>query len=555
MISPQNHEAGIGDVMKNSQENFYASIDECLLISEVHPASYEYTVGTGYSNVPPIAEGNTTSLDILAHRFHVVSIDNSYILLEQEVEVTIPKMNDSFVTHYYIGYLLSFACIGSYMIDSNTDQLLNVSHANYEAFINYISTRDEVKEKDPNFATLSKVRRMDPDVPGTYIDVSKITKETKIIVRIPLKIPLSHFLILQNMKYLPEWMGKLIIKITPTYRNIVVVPVISEEVLGCHKEIQVAIDTENNKDDGAEIVDLGYFQLNQKMRNKFTLAATIVQSALSYTCTFLPAVEFKCNFQQVTKCELYQATYQLKMDVFNRLAMQYAQIPLIFPINLINHKDFTAPINDNDVINTTLTASLMFVDSSYTVFKEDGLTSTQRFPNPGITHQHLIDGKHYPRSPQHTFEDHRSINQTYDALNVNNSRITSIGKDIKTSMQPYTPYYQYAEIVDKDTHGKATKGYRWTNGNQSTFFIGNVFSDSEVFQGGLSTNNRHVQAQLLANRIASAPAKLKKKKFSQPVIIFVSDVLLEIYSHKPSGRSQWSISVAPIEVIMNKFRQ
>ena len=87
------------------------------------------------------------------------------------------------------------------------------------------------------------------------------------------------------------------------------------------------------------------------------------------------------------------------MDVFHRLVAQYAQIPLIFPINLINHKDFTAPMDDNDVINTTLTASLMLVDSCYTVFKEDGLTSTQRFPNPGIIHQHLIDGKHYQRAP------------------------------------------------------------------------------------------------------------------------------------------------------------
>ena len=49
------------------------------------------------------------------------------------------------------------------------------------------------------------------------------------------------------MKYLPEWMGKLIIKITPTYRNIIVAPVISEDVLGCYKEIQEAMDTENNK--------------------------------------------------------------------------------------------------------------------------------------------------------------------------------------------------------------------------------------------------------------------------------------------------------------------
>ena len=124
-----------------------------------------------------------------------------------------------------------------------------MSHACYEAYIHYISTRDEVKEKDTNFATLSKIRRMDQDVPGTYIDISKISKDTKTKVKIPLKIPLSHFFILHNMKYLPEWMGKLIIKITPTYRNIIVAPVISEDLIGCHKEIQETMDIENNNDD------------------------------------------------------------------------------------------------------------------------------------------------------------------------------------------------------------------------------------------------------------------------------------------------------------------
>ena len=45
-------------------------------------------------------------MDILAHRFHIVSVDNSYILVDQEVEITIPKSDDGFVKYYYIGYLI-----------------------------------------------------------------------------------------------------------------------------------------------------------------------------------------------------------------------------------------------------------------------------------------------------------------------------------------------------------------------------------------------------------------------------------------------------------------
>ena len=68
----------------------------------------------------------------------------------------------------------SFACIGAYTIDTNTDQLLTVSHANWESLIHYISTKDDVKESDPNYATLAKIRRMDPFVPGTYVLSDKL---------------------------------------------------------------------------------------------------------------------------------------------------------------------------------------------------------------------------------------------------------------------------------------------------------------------------------------------------------------------------------------------
>ena len=61
-------------------------------------------------------------------------------------------------------------------------------------------------------------------------------------------------------------------------------------------------------------------------------------------------------------------------------------------------------IDKNDVVNTALTAALMFVDSSNTFFKEDGITSTQRFINPGFEGYLLIDGKYYPREQHRTLD-------------------------------------------------------------------------------------------------------------------------------------------------------
>ena len=138
------------------------------------------------------------------------------------------------------------------------------------------------------------------------------------------------------------------------------------------------------------------------------------------------------------------------------------------------------------------------------------------------------------------------MNQTLDALNVNNSRLTSLSVDLKTSMQPFTTFYE------SNAQGVLTEKQKWTTGCRSLYFIGTPYCDSEVFQGGLSTANRHVQAQLLGSRLGTA--RMRKQVYSQPVIVFISDVLLEIYSHKPIGRPQACISIMSIEALMARLR-
>ena len=113
-------------------------------------------------------------------------------------------------------------------------------------------------------------------------------------------------------------------------------------------------------------------------------------------------------------------------------------------------------------------------------------------------------------------------------------------------MHPFTTYYESA------ADGKLTEKQKWNTGNRSLYFIGTPYCDSEVFQGGLSTANRTVQAQLLGQRIG--PTGLRRLKYSQPVIVFISDVLLEIFSHKPMGRPQAAISIMSIEALMARLR-
>jgi hypothetical protein len=158
MIAPQNVEPGIGDIMNNGHMIWYAEVEEGLEVNETISQLDEYLVHTSYSNVPPIPEGSTTSMDILAHRYHVVVVANSYIDLLQEVTVRIPAQTgdalaNNQVQYYYFGNKMSAACIGAYAIDTNTDPLVNVTHAHYEWDLMYNSIPDVVKESDPDYAT------------------------------------------------------------------------------------------------------------------------------------------------------------------------------------------------------------------------------------------------------------------------------------------------------------------------------------------------------------------------------------------------------------------
>ena len=68
---------------------------------------------------------------------------------------------------------------------------------------------DEAKENNPAYATIKKIREMNPNAPGVYIDTTAINGDTDVMVTIPLKIPLSQFLMLTNLKWIPDWMGSL----------------------------------------------------------------------------------------------------------------------------------------------------------------------------------------------------------------------------------------------------------------------------------------------------------------------------------------------------------
>ena len=543
MFAPQNQEPDIIDAWSGTLQDWYDSIDNALTVSEIIPGNYEYSTATSYGNVGDINEGDSTFVDVFCDRFKIISLDNSYISLEQEVIIKVPSQKDLVFTEYYIGYKCSADIIDHYRFYSNTDKIQDVHNARYEWFMLYNSLSDEVKNGSDCFATIDKIRNHNPMVPGVYVDLSKITAETEILVKIPLRIPIAFFLMLFNLRYYPNWAGKLSIEIFPTYQNLVVAPVVSHEAFVEHKE---RIETTS--------YDLGFRNIGEYPSNNIKKTIEKVTTGDGADKKEEEKVVYKAVTQQfvgmiqVTKdIKIKLAQYMLRMEVFNALSLKYLNVGMLFPIHQVQIRDFTQDLplaSKSDVpvrYNTAATIGLTHCDTMFIVFRRSQHSRTC-FTNPQITYRVNIGGKFYPNETYQTFDDQRHVNLLLDSLNVNNSLLTSISKDILTSAQPF-----YHRIV-YDAEGKGTDKKCWNGGDNSNFFIGIPFADSEDFMGGLSTTGT-VQIELSGDRQVHTEAK--SVKFIAPVGIYYEDVLLKIRSQKPMGRSQIEVTTASIEQILS----
>ncbi|WP_405289849.1 hypothetical protein [Methanobrevibacter sp.] len=545
MLAPQNKEFTVLDSIESTQSAWYDEIDSAIKRSDIIPGDYEYTSATSYGNTGDIEEGASTYVDLAPPRFKIISLDNSYIELEQEIPISFDKAMDGnkLSKMWYIGYKYAPECIGAYRIHTNTDLLQTVNHANYEWFMIQNSVADSVKEKDECYATLDKIRRMDPNVPGVYVDLSAYNSaNVPYIIKMKLKVPVSSFLIFYNLKYFAEWMGKICIEIFPTYRNLVIAPVI-DPVLDLDKTINYSTTASAAHNiklrallDAKPELNLGFYNVNQEMWNFIDTTATAATT---------PAIDkLKCTVNpgsKATKIQIRTAQYMLQADIYDAIAQRYMTRPLVFPIQEIESKDFTQNLKAANAaasdINEAMTVALKHCDAAFTVFKRD-IHSTTCFENPDLEHITFnINGKFYPREDVNTLDDVRSRNLTQDALNTNRSLITQIPKDLHTSIQPYTTYMKF---------GTGPLQKRYTDGDRSNYMLGLPFADSDDFMGGISTANATVQIQM-TGKTKGATGYNNHLSFSQPTMIMTQDCLLKIWSFKSATRKQIEITHETIE--------
>lgn len=553
MLAPQNTQFTVLDSIESTQSAWYDEIDSAIRRSDIIPGDYEYTSATSYGNTGEIQEGASTYVDLAPPRFKIISLDNSYITIEQEIPLKFDKaLNENLLTKmWYIGYKYAPECIGAYRIHTNTDLLQTVNHANYEWFMIQNSVADSVKEKDECYATIDKIRRMDPNVPGVYVDMSAYaTANIQFTVKLNLKIPISSFLIFYNLKYFAEWMGKICIELYPTYRNLVVAPVFDPSMLNLQQTTLPQKSESNTINYSIQNIldlhpsyNLGFYNVNETMYNIILKGAPDGSNVYPYTPTTCKLIASTCTAKSV---QIRTAQYMLQADIYDAIAQRYMTRPLVFPIQEIESKDFTQNLKYANAaasdINEAMTVALKHCDAAFTVFKKD-IHSTTCFENPNLENITFnINGKYYPREHVDSLDDVKSRNLTLDALNTNRSLITQIPKDLHTSIQPYT------NITVVANNGDLSTARKYTDGDRSNYMLGLPFADSDDFMGGVSTANATVQIQMTA-RTKGGSSYNNHLAFGQPTMILTQDCLLKIWAFKSATRKQIEITHETIEQI------
>lgn len=551
----QNKANSIMDVLEGTVEEWYDQVDGLLKASDFIPGNYEYSINVAYANSGSFQEGGQTHVDISCDRFKLISLDNSYISLKMTVPVTIPiaaAAADNHTRHrfgkVYIGFKSAFDAIDQYRIYSNSDLIQTQNHANYESYLQYMALSDAAKENSELYATWDKIQSLNEDVPGVYVDLSGMAinaaQAPTINVQFDLRIPLNQFLMFANLKWFPSFFGKLTLEIYPSYRNLVVCPIISEHIVPEHladnavpaKFIKMSkLTTEGNEAANRGSNLCGFRQIN-------TEVLVGVDDTTNGHAKEIIYGTYTCNTSTTTKCHLRLAETVVRMDVYNQILQRFINQPMLFPIQTIVSKDFSGvmPNADRDPINVTMTNALNHCNSMFIVFKKSNNDRTC-FENPMINWQVNIDGKFFPREEYKTYDDPRNMNLFLDATNFNGNGLFSVPNDIYHSLQPYLKTRKFTAA------GDGTEERTYIPKDRSNFAIGVPFCEDDTFQAGLHSGGT-VQVELRGSRTSIFPTMYAT---TMPTGLYVEDCILKLRSVKPSGESQIAYTHATPEQLLS----
>lgn len=402
----------------------------------------------------------------------------------------------------WFGFKDAANIVGQYQLVANGQTFYTQSFAIEESYLTSLATTEAVKHVD----TYSKASHKDvwrgkkTALSGVVIDYDNKSSTNNII---SLKIDFRRFLPLATIKYVPDFIGNLEMRIKFSLDGLVVAPLGPEYIaqnnpLALHNIVMASgITNKFVPYKALEKADSSIYGITAAAYSSSTLTLTVGNIGATISGT-----------PQITRCESHLACFGLDQNIYNQIAAQYSQRALSFPIQTMSFHQMNGNFGSSTGDYTpSLTAVPRFVDSIFILFPKDSDYHTCFDNVMAQTYQLKMGG--YGTFPEVQYESWSPefLEVSANVFNVNND-LTGFNKDVLKSLVNHT------------------NNYRGFNSNDtSNFVLAIPTSTDNTFQQG-QTSNTTINYLLHITLDNNSPYKAKST--CTPMMCFLKDSVLAI---------------------------
>lgn len=477
------------DVLEGSITDTFEQIDNCIKPNEEVSGKYRIITQAAYNSNGTVQNNGFTHVCFSVNGPVMVDLENSYITAEVTHRLKFNRTCGVGSVHF-VGYKSSLDAIDRYEILCNSQVLYSQPYCAQESFILQNGISDLVKTRKPfQYTTYENAWNRDTNVCGVYITGAAATHtlnaNQEFDVTIPIKLELQQFLVLSNLKMLPSFFGKWEIKLYFTSSNLIVCPCdpTSHNIYRPPTAL-------------AEQLTYGFTQINQPFQGMISSitagnpATTTITGDASGATRILSSVSCVAN-----NILMNLATFELRTDIYQGLKLKYMEKPFILPTNTLTITKMVGEMSASE-LNAHTSLSLENCDTLFVLLPESPNHKTCYF-NPNLigVQMAISEFGHLPTRAVATRNDPRFIQLTLDALNLASSPLTSMNKDLSSSLYDKVTTFRVTSATAVAKTDDANQIKQW--GDRSNFLIGIPVS-KEGYQNGISSPNSNLNFQFIA---------------------------------------------------------
>ena len=420
----------------------------------------------------------------------------------------------------WVGFKDAMDIVCQYQLVANGQAFYTQSYAVEESYITSLATTEQVKQVDP----YSKTRHEDVWNASDNTKTGCIMSYTAISGapnnsdnKIKLKIDLRRFLPLATIKYLPEFVGNLELRLKFGLDGLVCAPIGYDGIIGYSANAGIATIVDST---GGGITNkfVPFAELEAGHVKSYTSFAWD-SSTLKLTTGTVSGAGL-AGTPRIVECRSHLACFGLDINIYNQLAARYEQMALSFPIQTLTFHQMNGKISQDNAnasgghATTTLTLVPRFVDSIFLLFPQ---TSNHHTCYDNIlAKDYSLKMGGYGSFPEVLYSTYSPefIEVSSNVFNVNND-LTGFNKDVINS------------LVNSGANNTGYKSF-----DTSNFIIAIPTSTDNTFQQG-QTSNTTINYQLVLNFDSDSPL-IQSGASCVPFMCLLKDSVLAI-QRRPAG--------------------